>query len=269
MCSSVRARARGGGKGGGTQFVHNRSRMTIDPRIPTMPGRSTPGFTNQADIACAKREVPWGVRRVAWRVNCILPRTARKMDFGTLCLLSCLWMAAPMSYFAFWRGHVRDSNGYYSVTASWVHYHVHTGAGGGGSRGVRNWCTQLTGVRFGRLVLLDSSGKQVLCCSLGANREEGFMQLRFVLRFVSWKAYSFSSSMGVAEDISKQWEYFWQATVLRWYMFLFFPPTLWRRVGKMGLEGAKEGGRFGWYAHAAKMDLSIENSHGVHIFSRK
>ena len=29
---------------GCTQFVHGRSRMTIDPRIPTMPGRSTSGF---------------------------------------------------------------------------------------------------------------------------------------------------------------------------------------------------------------------------------
>ena len=34
----------GGGRGGGTQFVHGRSRMTIDPSIPTMPGRSTSGF---------------------------------------------------------------------------------------------------------------------------------------------------------------------------------------------------------------------------------
>ena len=47
-----------GGGGGGTQFVHGRSCMTIDPRIPTMPGRSTLVFTNQADIACAKREAP-------------------------------------------------------------------------------------------------------------------------------------------------------------------------------------------------------------------
>ena len=30
--------------GGGAQFVHYRSRMTTDPRIPTMPGRSTSGF---------------------------------------------------------------------------------------------------------------------------------------------------------------------------------------------------------------------------------
>ena len=36
---------REGGEGGWyTQFVHGRSRMTIDPRIPIMPGRSTLGF---------------------------------------------------------------------------------------------------------------------------------------------------------------------------------------------------------------------------------
>ena len=36
----------GGGDGGGgcTQFVHGRSLMTIDPRIPTVPGRSTSDF---------------------------------------------------------------------------------------------------------------------------------------------------------------------------------------------------------------------------------
>ena len=49
----------GEGRGGGcTQFVHGRSPMTIGPRIPTMPGRSTSGFTNQADIACTKRQAP-------------------------------------------------------------------------------------------------------------------------------------------------------------------------------------------------------------------
>ena len=30
--------------GEGTQFVHDRSRMTIDPRIPTVTGRTTTGF---------------------------------------------------------------------------------------------------------------------------------------------------------------------------------------------------------------------------------
>ena len=37
-------RARDGGGEGGTQFVHGRSRMAIDPRIPTLPERSTSGF---------------------------------------------------------------------------------------------------------------------------------------------------------------------------------------------------------------------------------
>ena len=30
--------------------------MTTDSRIPTMPGRSTSVFTNQADVARSKRE---------------------------------------------------------------------------------------------------------------------------------------------------------------------------------------------------------------------
>ena len=32
------------GGGGRTQFAHGRSRMIIDPRIPTIPGRGTSGF---------------------------------------------------------------------------------------------------------------------------------------------------------------------------------------------------------------------------------
>ena len=45
--------------GGGTRFVHGRSRKTIDPRVPTMTGRSMLGvFTDQADIACTKCEAP-------------------------------------------------------------------------------------------------------------------------------------------------------------------------------------------------------------------
>ena len=123
----------GGGGGRGTQFVRGRSRMTINPRIPTMPGRSTSGFHHPGKHCLhQKREAGYGAMRVAWRVNRILPRTARKTDFGTLCLLSRLWMTAPMSYFVFWCGHSRDRNGYYSyVTASWVPYHIHTGTGEG------------------------------------------------------------------------------------------------------------------------------------------
>ena len=31
-------------RGGVLIIMHGRSRMTVDPRIPTMPGRSTSGF---------------------------------------------------------------------------------------------------------------------------------------------------------------------------------------------------------------------------------
>ena len=37
-------------------------------------------FTDQAGIACTKRKSPWGVRRVASRVSCILLRTACEAD---------------------------------------------------------------------------------------------------------------------------------------------------------------------------------------------
>ena len=45
-----------GGVGGVLIVMHGRSRMTIDPRTPTTPGRSTSGFPDQADTACTKRE---------------------------------------------------------------------------------------------------------------------------------------------------------------------------------------------------------------------
>ena len=40
--------ARGGE--GCTQIMYSRSRMTIDPRIPTMPGRSTSGWMGGEDF---------------------------------------------------------------------------------------------------------------------------------------------------------------------------------------------------------------------------
>ena len=52
-------RARGGG---GYSIMHGRSsRMIIDPRTPTMPGRSTSVFIDHIDIACTKQEAPCGV----------------------------------------------------------------------------------------------------------------------------------------------------------------------------------------------------------------
>ena len=52
------------GGGGCARYVHGRSRMTIDPRILTMPGRSTSGLpTTQALLApSAKRREVFGSR---------------------------------------------------------------------------------------------------------------------------------------------------------------------------------------------------------------
>ena len=90
-----------GGGGGCTQFVHGRSRMTIDPRISAMPGRSTSGFHGPGRRCL--HQAPSAVRCSASRMKgeCILPKTARKKDFGTLCPLSCLWMTASTSYTLF------------------------------------------------------------------------------------------------------------------------------------------------------------------------
>ena len=81
-------------------------------------------------------------------MKCILPRTARETDFGPLCLLSCLWMTAPMSYFVFWR-HPRDSNGYYYVTASSVPIHIHT------TRCDHSPCAELGSSTSHKMTLLD------------------------------------------------------------------------------------------------------------------
>ena len=45
-----------GGRGAVLMIMHGRSRMTIDTRIPTTPGRSMPGFADQAGIASNNRE---------------------------------------------------------------------------------------------------------------------------------------------------------------------------------------------------------------------
>ena len=52
----------GWGGVGCTHFMHSRSLRTIDPRIPTMPGWSMLGITDQTDIARTKRHAPGGVR---------------------------------------------------------------------------------------------------------------------------------------------------------------------------------------------------------------
>ena len=49
FCGQGGTGGRGGG-GGDTQVVHCRSRVTTDPRIPAMPGRSTSGFHQPGSV---------------------------------------------------------------------------------------------------------------------------------------------------------------------------------------------------------------------------
>ena len=72
------------------------SRMTIDPRIPTMPGRSRSG-SHRPSRHClhqARSAVMFG--RVASRVSCILLRTAWEAAFFASCVLSCIRMTASI-----------------------------------------------------------------------------------------------------------------------------------------------------------------------------
>ena len=49
-----------GGGAGFTHVMHGRSRMTIDHRIPTMPGRSKSGFSlaRQTSLSCTMLAAP-------------------------------------------------------------------------------------------------------------------------------------------------------------------------------------------------------------------
>ena len=58
-------RVEGGGVGVCIDVMHGRSRMIIDSRTPTMPGRSTSGFTDQAGIGCTNSATCRGVGQVA------------------------------------------------------------------------------------------------------------------------------------------------------------------------------------------------------------
>ena len=61
--------------------MHGRSRMTIDPRIPTMPGQSTPDFHRPGSHCLHQARSPLSIRQIAWRVGCILLRTACETGF--------------------------------------------------------------------------------------------------------------------------------------------------------------------------------------------
>ena len=58
----VLAGAEGAGRAEVSQVVHGRSRMTIDPRFPTLPGRARWVFVDLGDIVCTKHERFWARR---------------------------------------------------------------------------------------------------------------------------------------------------------------------------------------------------------------
>ena len=74
---------------GGTHSVHSRSGMTIDPRMPTMPGQSTRRVFHRPGRHClhqARSPMGGGARGLAQMASCILERATGEVgdDFGTL-----------------------------------------------------------------------------------------------------------------------------------------------------------------------------------------
>ena len=104
-------------------IMHGRSRRTVDPRIPTMPGRSTSGFHRPVACSHQARSETRGVGRVARRVRAassdesLLRRIFLHVDDKRLLIIVYLISGVATS---------RDSDGVYYVTASWVPYHTHT-----------------------------------------------------------------------------------------------------------------------------------------------
>ena len=86
------------GGGAGTHFM--RSRITIDPRLPTMPGQSTSGFhsrggRHRVNRARAKRREVFGEAHEGWASFCSepcggAPRTLREEG-------GVIWRLAPLS----------------------------------------------------------------------------------------------------------------------------------------------------------------------------
>ena len=101
-----------GGGAGCTQFVHGLSRATIDPRIPTMPGRSTSGF-HQPGRHClhqARSAVRCSASRMKGELH---PSKNHSYDGLRHLVVTFLLMddSANELYFVFWCGHSGGSNG--------------------------------------------------------------------------------------------------------------------------------------------------------------
>ena len=102
--------------GGGTQFVHGRSRVTLDPRIPTMPGRSTSGL-HQPGRHCL-HQARSAMRCSTSRTKGELHLSKNRSEYGLRHLVpTFLFFVIPDSanelYVVFWCDHSRDRNGYY------------------------------------------------------------------------------------------------------------------------------------------------------------
>ena len=120
-------REAGAGRGGCTRVVNGRSRMAVDPRIPTMPGRSMSGFhqTGRHCLHQARSTVRSWTSRMKGDVH---PSKSRSQDGLRHLVPTFLLMDDGANEFrcVYWCDHSRGSNGYYYVTASWAPYLVHT-----------------------------------------------------------------------------------------------------------------------------------------------
>ena len=115
------------GERGCSQLMHGRSRMAIDPRIPTMPGRSMSSFHQSGRHFFHEARI--AVRCSASRMKGELhPSKNRSQDGLRHPVPTFLLMddSANELYCIFWVGNSRDSDGDCCVTASWVPYHIHT-----------------------------------------------------------------------------------------------------------------------------------------------
>ena len=88
-----------GGGGGGTRVLHDRSRMTMDRCIPTMPGRRASGFCRPGRHC---------LHRVRSAVRCWASRMKGELHL-TECRLrgdfSCIWKTASLNRYILWCSH--------------------------------------------------------------------------------------------------------------------------------------------------------------------
>ena len=105
--------------------MHGRSRMTTDPRIPTIPGQSTSGFHQPGRQRL--HQARSAVRCSASRMKGELHPSKNRSEDGLRHLVPTFLLMddSANELLVFWCGHSRDSNRYY-VTASWVPCHIHT-----------------------------------------------------------------------------------------------------------------------------------------------